>query len=447
VRKIAVIGAGYVGLVTGTCFAELGNNVVCIDVERSKIDALNSGALPFFEPGLLEMVSRNRDAGRLTFTVSIAEGLFDREVVFIAVGTPQGQDGQADLQHVRAAARDIAANLTRDCIVVNKSTVPVETGDMVSAIINENSSRRFSVSVVSNPEFLREGNAIADFMQPDRIVVGIYDSAAADTMHELYAPLNAPMIVTDVRTAEMIKYTANAFLATKISFINEIANICDRVGADVKDVVAGAGSDKRIGTAFMNAGIGFGGSCFPKDVMALSRIAELFGVEPLILDAVLAVNRRQVVKTFQRIREALGELGEKRVAVLGLSFKPNTDDIRESPALALTDLLLRAGAIVVVHDPVAMKLVAQTDIGNQLVFERDSISAARDADALVVATDWNEYKQLDLRKIRAVMKGNLLVDGRNIYEPDAARDANFRHIGVGRGKQSPLATEATANRS
>ncbi len=295
-KKIAVIGTGYVGLVTGACLAELGNTAICIDTDAEKINALQSGTVPFFEPGLQELVARNQRAGRISFTVDAVDAISKAEIIFIAVGTPMGEDGHADLQYVQSAARTIATSLGAGsrAIVVNKSTVPVETGDLVSAIIRESLTDTVRVSVVSNPEFLREGNAIADFMSPDRVVLGVYDDESASIMKELYAPLVAPIIVTDVRTAEMIKYTANAFLAAKVSFINEIARVCEKVGADVKDVVLGAGTDKRIGTSFMNPGLGFGGSCFPKDVTALASIAQKYGVTPTILEAVLQVNSEQV---------------------------------------------------------------------------------------------------------------------------------------------------------
>ncbi|MBV9440752.1 MAG: UDP-glucose/GDP-mannose dehydrogenase family protein, partial [Candidatus Eremiobacteraeota bacterium] len=344
-RRIAVIGSGYVGLVTGTCFAELGNTVRFIDKDRAKIASLRAGAVPFYEPGLSELVTRNAERGRLSFHHAMREGLRGSEIVIIAVGTPLGEDGHADVRQVREAAKAIAEHIDGHKIVVNKSTVPVETGDLVAAIIREHNSTRFEVRVVSNPEFLREGSAIADFMRPDRVVIGSDDETALEAMRALYAPLGAPIIETDVRTAEMIKYTANAFLATKISFINEIANICERVGADVLDVVTGVGSDKRIGTAFMSAGIGFGGSCLPKDVKALACIAAQYGVAPAVLQAVLDVNAGQIERTLAALEEDLGELRGKRIGLLGLAFKPNTDDVRDSQAVALATALAQRGAI------------------------------------------------------------------------------------------------------
>jgi len=431
-KRICVIGTGYVGLVTGSCLAELGNQVTCIDVDASKIRSLEGGIVPFFEPGLEELVGRNKRAGRLHFGTDAAF-LDDAEVIFIAVGTPMAEDGQADLQYVQAAARTIASRAQSGDrkIVVNKSTVPVETGDLVASIICEHTPYSQGISVVSNPEFLREGSAIADFMEPDRVVLGVYDEESADIMRELYAPLGAQIVVTDVRTSEMIKYTANAFLATKISFINEIAGICQRVGADVKDVVLGAGSDKRIGTAFMNPGLGFGGSCFPKDVTALARIAEKNSVEPTILRAVLEVNKGQVLRCVARLEEAMGSFELKSVAVLGLSFKPNTDDVRESPAIRLVLELLRGGAAVRVHDPAALAS-ARSVLFDRVSYHDNVYESLKDVDALIIATDWNEYKQIDLELVRRAMRGNILFDARNIYDCDTVTALGFRYYAVGR---------------
>ncbi len=437
-RKIAVIGSGYVGLVTGTCFAELGNRVTCIDTDSKKIAGLKSGTLPFYEPGLLELVIRNQHSGRLGFADSVAEGIAEAEYIFIAVGTPMAANGEADLSFVRQAARDIARHLDHDAIVVNKSTVPVETGDLVSAIIREHRTREVCVCVVSNPEFLREGSAIADFMQPDRIVLGVSEDTSLRAMQELYAPLNANIFATDVRTAEIIKYTANAFLATKISFINEIANLCERVGADVKDVVAGAGSDRRIGTAFMNPGLGFGGSCFPKDISALNRIAEKCGLNSEILPAVMAVNRQQVDRVFEKLQAALGGVSGKAVGLLGLAFKPNTDDVRESPAITLATRILLAGGRLVAHDPVAIHN-AKDVLPPDVRFVEDCYEAINDADAVVVATDWNEYKQIDFAIVRKLMVGTTIVDARNIYDPQLVSSYGLEYIGVGRAaRKAPL---------
>jgi UDPglucose 6-dehydrogenase len=432
-KKIAVIGTGYVGLVTGACLAELGNTAICIDTDVEKVNALQSGIVPFFEPGLQELVARNQRSGRISFTVDAAQAISKSEIVFIAVGTPMGEDGHADLQYVRSAARTIATSLKAGSrtIVVNKSTVPVETGDLVSAIIRESRTDACDVAVVSNPEFLREGNAIADFMSPDRIVLGVYDDDSAAVMKDLYAPLVAPIIVTDVRTAEMIKYTANAFLAAKISFINEIARICEKVGADVKDVVLGAGTDKRIGTAFMNPGLGFGGSCFPKDVTALASIAQKYGVAPTVLEAVLRVNSEQVHLCAERLEASLETLNGRRIAVLGLAFKPNTDDVRESPAINLVQALLERGAEVHAHDPEAIETARQV-LGDGVVYHANVYESLKDADAMVVATDWNEYKQLDLDLAARVLRGNVLFDTRNIYDPRLVLEQGFHYLSVGR---------------
>lgn len=430
-RLICVIGTGYVGLVTGACLAELGNQVTCIDTDVEKIELLKDGKVPFFEPGLEELVGRNKRADRLHFTSSPA-AIADAEVIFIAVGTPPDEKGHADLRYVRSAAKTIANHLHSGDkkIVVNKSTVPVETGDLVVSIIREDSPYAESISVVSNPEFLREGNAIADFMEPDRIVLGVHDEASAVVMKELYSPLSAPVIVTDVRTAEMIKYTANAFLATKISFINEIAGVCQRVGANVRDVIIGAGMDRRIGTAFLNPGLGFGGSCFPKDVAALAHIAEKNNVRPTILRAILQVNDEQICRCVERIEEALTSLNGKHVAVLGLSFKPNTDDVRQSPAVRLINALLQEGASVHAHDPEAIE-TARRVLGERIKYHENVYESLKNADALVIATDWNEYKQIDLELASKIMRGRVLFDGRNIYDPETVTAEGFDYCAVG----------------
>ena len=430
-RRLAVMGAGYVGLTTATCLAELGHSVVCIDIDASKIEALRQGRLPFFEPGLLEMVLSNQHAERLTFSDAPKEALHGAQMIFIAVGTPLLENGQIDLRSVHAAARDIATSLDGPVIVVNKSTVPVQTADVVAAMIDEAKTSKHKVTVVANPEFLREGSAIADFMHPDRIIVGVEDERAEAELRDLYAPLEAPIIVTDPRTAEMIKLTANAFLATKVSFINEIANICEQVGADVKAVVLGAGSDKRIGVAFMNAGLGFGGSCFPKDVLALQQIAEASNVEPRMLRAALETNTAQIDRVMARLNELLEGVKGKRIALFGLSFKPNTDDVRESPALALAQRLVAQGAAVTVHDPVAIAK-AKAVLRDSVRYMSAHYEAARDADALVIATDWNEYKQLDFAVLRKLMAGRVIFDARNIYEPSKVVAEGFVYCGIGR---------------
>jgi UDPglucose 6-dehydrogenase len=428
--------------VTGTCFAELGNHVTCIDSDPAKIEKLRSGRIPFFEPGLAELVQRNVSACRLRFSESIAEGISDTEIIFIAVGTPMNGDGHADLSHVRAAAIEIAKNIDSNKVVVNKSTVPVETGDLVQALIREHNETSFEVTVLSNPEFLREGSAIQDFMKPDRIVIGVTEQSAEAVMRELYAPLEAPIIVTDVRSAEMIKYTANAFLAMRISFINEIARICERVGANVRDIIAGAGSDHRIGTDFMNPGLGFGGSCFPKDVLALTRIAETYGVNPRILPSILRVNSDQVIWTADRLERHLGSMDRKRIGILGLSFKPNTDDVRESPSIALILELLKRGASIAGHDPVAMDAASQI-LGRSIEYAEDAHAVAIDADAIVVATDWNEYKQLDFKELKRQMRNAVFLDARNLYDSQVVQGAGMQYIGIGHGEAVEAACKAT----
>jgi UDPglucose 6-dehydrogenase len=422
-----------VGLVTGTCFAELGNHVTCVDTDGEKIAVLKLGHVPFFEPGLAELMTRNQQIGRLSFTTSIAEGCAGAEFVFIAVGTPQGADGQADLQYVRAAARDIARAIDGPTIVVNKSTVPVETGDLVSSIVRQNKTADHEVRVVSNPEFLREGSAVRDFMKPDRVVLGVSDAGVEEKMRELYEPLEAQIFTTDVRTAEMIKYTANCFLATKISFINEISRVCEAVGADVLDVIAGVGSDHRIGHAFLNAGIGFGGSCFPKDLSALARIAEARGVEPRILQAVIDVNAGQALHLVERMERALGPIEGSVIGLCGLAFKPNTDDIRDSKAIELLRLLAERGATIKAHDPVAIENVrAATKDLSGLSFHASPYECANDADAFVLATEWLEYRHMDFDVLRKVMRGDLIVDGRNVYSPAKVTERGLRYLGVGR---------------
>lgn len=441
-KNIAVIGVGYVGLVTGTCFADLGNRVICVDVDAQRIADLKQGILPIYEPGLEEMVRRNKAAGRLSFTTSYAEGLncpeSPAELVFIAVNTPAGVDGEAELRYVRSAAECIAQTMDHPLIIVNKSTVPVGTGDWVADIVRNKQPRPIPFSVVSNPEFLREGSAISDFMNPDRIVLGSLDEEAAQKVAQLYLPLRGPIMITDLRTAEMIKYASNAFLATKISFINEIAFICESLGADVKEVAAGMGYDKRIGRAFLDAGLGYGGSCFPKDVKALAHMANIQGKHPQLLEAVMQINtdaRRSIVA---KVRTLIGNNGThlnrlegKTIGVLGLAFKANTDDIRESQPIDIIRMLQADGGMVKAYDPVAMKNAARV-LQNVKLCE-DAYEVAEDSDALILATEWNEFKNLDLERIKRVMKQPVIVDGRNLYDPATMRQMGFTYRGVGRG--------------
>ena len=438
-HRIAIVGAGYVGLVTGACFAELGNPVVCVDNDERKIASLRAGAVPFFEPQLAELVARNVQAKRLAFTGDVHEAVAANEVIFIAVGTPMRGDGYADLAAVRAVAREIGLALNGPKLVVSKSTVPVETGELISAIIRENAAADHPVRVVSNPEFLREGSAVADFLHPDRIVIGTGDPEAERIMRDLYAPLNAPLVVTDVRTSEMIKYAANAFLATKISFINEIANICELLDVDVRDVCRGIGYDQRIGTSFLSPGIGYGGSCFPKDVRALEQLAVARDYPAPLLHAVELVNRRQVERTVTKLERAMGGLRERVVAVLGLSFKPNTDDIRSAPAIAIVQRLVDRGVRVRAHDPVASAHARRELPGEEISFHDDIYAAVGGADAVLLATEWNEYRALDLARCAAAMRGDVLVDGRNVFEREKAAAAGLRYFGVGRAQPSPSA--------
>lgn len=428
--RIAVIGTGYVGLVTGACFADLGNQVICADVDDDKIRTLKGGGIPIFEPGLAEIVQMNAGMVRLEFTTDVAQAVKNSRIIFIAVGTPQGANGEADLSYVKSVARTVGLTMDGYRLVVNKSTVPVGTGDIVDRIIRESQSGSYDFNVVSNPEFLREGSAVHDFMHPDRVVIGCSDPAAGRMVAELYEPLGVPIIITDVLSAEMIKYTSNAFLALKISFINEIANICDRVGADIREVVAGVGMDWRINPAFFGAGIGFGGSCFPKDTMALIDIAAKADYNFRILRAVADVNSDQPGHFVERITEVVGEMTGKKVAVWGLSFKPNTDDLRESPALKIVSLLKEKGAEVAAYDPVSAEGAKR--LMTWLVTTDSPYDAAAGAEALAVVTDWNMFKEVNLEKLKGLMKRPLIFDGRNVYEPEKVRAAGFEYYGVGR---------------
>ncbi len=430
-KHITVLGAGYVGLVTGASFADLGNNVTLLDIIEEKIEKLRQGQVPIYEPGLSEMILRNVKKGRLSFTTSYAEALKDAEFVFVAVGTPSGVDGEADLRYVRMAAESIAEHMDHPLIIINKSTVPVGTGDWVADIIRKKQKKPIDFWVVSNPEFLREGSAIADFMNPDRVVLGSQHPEAAQKVAELHRPLNAPVLITDLRTAEMIKYASNAFLATRISFINEIATICEELGADVNMVAKGMGYDKRIGPHFLNAGLGFGGSCFPKDVRALEHMALIHGAHPQLLRAVLDINQHMRRQAVVKLRNALDGLGEKRVGMLGLAFKPNTDDLREAPSLDIARQIIREGGEVQAYDPVARPQNCEKVPELKLV--DDAYEAAKDADALILVTEWNEFRQLDMNRIRKLMRGDVLLDGRNIWSPEKMREYGFRYFGVGRG--------------
>ncbi len=430
-KNICVIGVGYVGLVTGACLADLGNHVRCVNRSPEKAANLKKGILPIYEPGLEEIVRRNYEAGRLDFTTSYDGGLEGAEFVFVAVGTPSGTEGEADLSHVTAAAEEIAKRLVQPVIIVNKSTVPIGTGDWVADVVNTHKIKDVEFSVVSNPEFLREGSAVYDFMNPDRIVLGSTNRQAAEKVAELYTPLQATTIITDLRTAEMIKYASNCFLATKISFVNEMANICEALGADVLEVARGMGSDKRIGPAFLGAGLGWGGSCFPKDVKALAHIAATHGSHPQMLRAVMEINYDQRKRVLQKLREILGNFRGKTVGFLGLSFKPNTDDMRDAPSIELAHMLEHEGALVKAYDPVAMSNAKK--ILQDVVYCDNPYAVAKDADALILVTEWNEFKQLDMQRVARSMRHAILFDARNIYDPVKMRELGFTYRGMGRG--------------
>jgi UDPglucose 6-dehydrogenase len=439
--RIAMIGTGYVGLVSGACFADFGHQVCCVDKDSSKIDGLNAGVMPIWEPGLEALVKANAERGRLTFTTNVATGVKDAEAVFIAVGTPARRgDGHADLTFVFEAVRELAKFIAPGTVVVTKSTVPVGTGDQIEQILREEGVS--GVSVASNPEFLREGAAIADFKHPDRIVVGAEDEQAQDALREIYRPLflnRAPILITGRRTAELTKYAANAFLAVKISFINEIADLCEAVDADVQDVARGIGLDNRIGPKFLHAGPGYGGSCFPKDTLALLQTAEKAGVDQRIVRTTVAVNDDRKDQMAERVIRALGgDVSGKQVGVLGLAFKPNTDDMREAPSIPIVKTLIERGAQVRAFDPVARHQAEQVLSGTEFV--DDAYAAAEAADALVIVTEWDEFRALDLDRIAAALRGKVLVDLRNVYDRGEAEAAGLTYYGVGRGQRDSART-------
>ena len=437
--KIAIVGTGYVGLVSGTCFADMGAEVTCVDVDANKIERLKAGDVPIYEPGLQTLVLRNQKAGRLTFTTSIEEALSSgAEAIFSAVGTPPDEDGSADLTYVLEVARSIGRNMDRYLCVVTKSTVPVGTADLVRKVIQEELDRRgveVDFDVASNPEFLKEGKAISDFMSPDRVVVGVDTERARKLMERLYRPFTLSsdrMIFTDIRSAEMIKYAANAMLATRISFMNDIANLCDRVGADVEMVRKGIGSDHRIGTKFLYPGCGYGGSCFPKDVKAIIRTAAQHGYDMKVLKAVEEVNENQKRLLFDKITEHFkGDLKGKKVTLWGLAFKPETDDMREAPALIMVDLLLKAGAEVTAYDPIAMN-EGKRRLGDSIAYATDMYDALRGADALVLLTEWKELRMPDWKKVHSYMQTPLVLDGRNIYSRKELEKEGFRYYALGK---------------
>ena len=430
-KQICVIGVGYVGLVTAACFADLGNRVVALDVDDKRVENLKKGIMPIYEPGLEELVKRNVKAGRLSFTTSYADALQGVEFAFIAVGTPSGVEGNADLQYVDAAARSIAENMTAPLIIINKSTVPIGTGDWVADIVRSAQPKPIDFAVVSCPEFLREGSAIADFMSPHRNVIGSLEREAADKVAQLHLPLRAPIVITDLRTAEMIKYASNAFLAAKISFINELADLCELVGADVKEVAAGMGYDARIGRYFLDAGLGWGGSCFPKDVQALAYMAKEKGLNPRILNQVMDVNydrRKMVVKQMESLLG--GSVKGKTIGLLGLAFKENTDDMRDAPSVDISTALIAGGARVRGYDPVARHTAAPLMPAVEIY--DDVYKMSEGCDALIVVTPWNEFKQLDLEKLLDLLKTAVVYDARNIYDPQVMKEMGFTYRAIGR---------------
>ncbi len=428
--QLSIIGTGYVGLVTGTCFAEVGHQVICVDNDANKVKMLQAGGIPIYEPGLEDLVQKNVAAGRLKFTSSTAEGVQNSDVVFIAVPTPPQVDGSVDLSYIERVARDIAAALTSYKIIVDKSTVPVKTGEKVAETIKRYCTSKVEFDVVSNPEFLREGFAVGDLMKPDRVVVGVASPRPAAAMREVYAPFNAPIIVTDINSAELIKHAANSFLALKISYINAIANVCEAAGANVQEVANGIGLDERIGRRFLNAGIGFGGSCFPKDLSAFIKIAEQIGYDFKLLKEVQRINADQMERFVKKITDTLWVLKDKKIGVLGLAFKQNTDDVRSSPAIDLCLRLAKDGAALRVYDPKAMEK-ARPLLPNA-TFVADMNAVAEGCDALVIATEWDEFKQIDLARAKKIMTAPIFFDGRNLFDPAEMEKLGWIYKSVGR---------------
>jgi UDPglucose 6-dehydrogenase len=428
--KLTINGTGYVGLVSGACFAEVGHHVVCVDNDAAKVRLLQSGGIPIYEPGLEELVKKNAAAGRLSFTTSIAEGVQKSDVIFIAVPTPPQSDGSVDLSFIERVARDIAAAMTTYKIVVDKSTVPVKTGEKVAETIKRYCPAKVDFDVVSNPEFLREGFAVGDLMKPDRVVIGIRSQRPVPAMKEIYAPFNAPIIVTDINSAELIKHAANSFLALKISYINAIATVCEAAGANVQEVAQGIGLDERIGRRFLNAGIGFGGSCFPKDLSAFIKIAEQIGYDFRLLKEVQHINANQMERFVKKITDTLWVLKDKKIGVLGLAFKQNTDDVRSSPAIDLCQRLLKGGAILRAHDPKAMGKARA--ILPDITYVDDMNDVAEGCDALVVATEWDEFKKLDLERARKSLTHPIMFDGRNLFDRAEMERSGWIYKSVGR---------------
>ncbi|MBP6431526.1 MAG: UDP-glucose/GDP-mannose dehydrogenase family protein [Ferruginibacter sp.] len=436
--KIAVVGTGYVGLVTGTCFAETGNKVTCIDIDKNKVDKLSSGQITIYEPGLEKLFLRNQKEGRLTFTTSLQDGIVDAQIIFLALPTPPGEDGSADLKYILGVANDLGKLINENDfkVIIDKSTVPVGTADKVKAAILANGASETSFSVVSNPEFLREGVAVDDFMKPDRVVIGTSSEKAKKIMNDLYAPFvrqGNPIIFMDEKSAELTKYAANSFLATKITFMNEIAQLCELLGADVDMVRKGIGSDERIGKRFLFPGIGYGGSCFPKDVQALAKSSSEVNYDFKILDAVMDVNEKQKLHLLPKIQKYFnGNLSGKHFALWGLAFKPNTDDIREAPALSIIDELVNTGATITAYDPEAMPNVKLAEQGKKITFANNQYEALQNADALIIATEWSEFRTPDFDKINSTLKNKAIFDGRNLFDLNYMQELGYHYESVGR---------------
>ena len=431
--NITVIGTGYVGLVAGTCLADLGNDVICVDINEEKVALLNKGGVPIYEPGLEDMLKRNRAENRIIFTTDIKKAIQKSKAIFIAVGTPPGKNHEADLSAVKAVAESIGKNMNDYKVIIDKSTVPVGTADMVSKIIKENQKEKITFDVVSNPEFLKEGSAIGDFTNPDRVVVGTKSEQAKKVMESIYrgvARTNKPILFTDVRSAEMIKYASNAMLATRISFMNEIAQLCEKTGADVKMVAKGMGLDSRIGPRFLQAGVGYGGSCFPKDVNALCETMKEHGVKGQILDAVEKVNYEQKRSLLPKVKKLLPELKDKKIAIWGLAFKPKTDDMREAPSLVIIEQLQDEGALIIAFDPEAESTAKK--MLKDVEYVNNPYDALKNADALVIITEWNEFRDLDKERMKDLMAVPNIIDGRNVHEPSELKEAGFNYMGVGR---------------
>ena len=430
--KIAVIGSGYVGLVTGACFADLGNEVICVDNDLDKIKKLKNNKIPFYEPGLDNLVKVNVREKRLSFASEISEGVKESEVIFIAVGTPPREDGSADLSAIERVGKEIGTNINGYKLIVEKSTVPVRTGEWLRNVIEKYNVNNCEFDVASNPEFLREGTAIQDFMNPDRIVIGVENEKAAQILISLYQPLNAPILVTDIKSAEIIKHASNAFLSMKISFINAVANICELAGADIKKVAKGIGLDKRIGEAFLNAGLGYGGFCFPKDLDAFIAISKDLGYDFKLLKEVRNINDYQKLFPVRKLKEIYGNLSGKNIGILGLAFKPNTDDMRLAPSIDIINALHKEGANIKAYDPEAMENAKKIFKDVSITYCDNSYEVAKDSDAIVIVTEWNEFKYLDLFKIKDLMKDNVIIDGRNIYDRKKIEKLGFKYKAVGR---------------